>query len=68
MEDEDIAPYTVDTAYPVGMGRKLRQYTIFQYSVQAQLSAHTDWISCMHLEQYSRLPFCVLIYLRGLSL
>ena len=28
MEDEDIAP---NTAYPVGMGRKWCQYTIFRY-------------------------------------
>ena len=35
MEDEGIAPNTYGTADPVGMGRKLRQYTIFQYSEQA---------------------------------
>ena len=39
----------IPTADPVGMGRKLCQYTIFQYSVQAQLSAHTDWISCRYV-------------------
>ena len=32
MDDKDIAPNTVHTAGPVGMGRKSRQYTIFQYS------------------------------------
>ena len=47
----------IHTAHPVGMGRKSRQYTLFQYIVQAQLSAHTDWISCMYLGQYPRLPF-----------
>ena len=46
MEDEDIAPSTVHTADLVGMGRKSRQYTLFQYRVQAHLSAHTDWTSC----------------------
>ena len=49
MEDEDIARNTIPTADPVGMGRKLRQYTILQYSVQAQLSANTDWISCRYV-------------------
>ena len=38
MDDEGIAPNTVHTADSVGMGRKSRQYTIFQYCVQAQLS------------------------------
>ena len=39
----------VHTADPVGMGRKSRQYTIFQECVQARLSSHTDWISCRHV-------------------
>ena len=37
--------YIIPTADPFSMGRKLRQYAIFQYSVRARLSAHTDWIS-----------------------
>ena len=61
MEDEEIAPNTY-TSDPVGMGGKLRQYTIFHYSVQARLSAHTDGIGCMYLAQLPSLPFCGLIY------
>ena len=67
------------SADPVGMGRKSRLYihyifqyshkpktqTIFQYSLQAQFSAHTNWISCKFWAQYPCLPFCVLIYLKG---
>ena len=69
MKGEDIALNTVHTADPVGMGRKLPQYTIFQYSVQARLSAHTDWISCsMYLAEYPRLPFCGLIYIQLIHL
>jgi len=33
MEDEGIAPNTVHTADPVGMGRKACRYTIIMYSV-----------------------------------
>ena len=38
-------------------------YTILEYSVLARLSAHTAWISCLHLPQLSRRPFCVLFYM-----
>ena len=62
MEDEDIAPNTVHIADPVGMGGKSCLYTILEYSVLAQLSAHTDWISSVYLALYPRLPFCVLYY------
>ena len=34
------------TADPVSMGRMSRRYTIFQYRVQARLSAQTHWNSC----------------------
>ena len=54
----------IHTADPVGMGSKSRQYTMFQYSVQAGLSVFTDGISCMYLAQYPRLPFCGLIYIQ----
>ena len=40
-------------------GIEANTYTIFQYSVQARLSARTDWISCMYLPQFHRLPFCI---------
>ena len=60
MEDEDIAPNTVHTADPVGMDRKSCLYTILEYSGLARLSAHTNWIRCLYLAQYPRLPFCVL--------
>ena len=60
MEDEEIAPNT-DSRPSQYMGRKSRQYIIFQHTVQARLSALTDGISCMLLTQYPRLPFCVLI-------
>ena len=43
--------------------------TIFQNRnivVLAQLSAHTDWISCLHLVQYPRLPFCIPFYIYNL--
>jgi len=41
MEGQDIAPNGkyLHTADPVSMGRKSCQYTIFQYSVQEQLSS-----------------------------
>ena len=53
----------IHTADPVStMGRKSCQYTLFKYSVQAQLSAYTDWISCMHLVQFPWLLFCGHIY------
>ena len=59
----------IHTADAVGMVRQSCQYTIFGYCVQARLSAHTNWISCMYLAQYSpHLPFCVLIYILDLSL
>ena len=51
------------TADPVGMGRKARQHTIVQYSVQARLSVYSDWISCMYLAELHRSPFCGLIYI-----
>ena len=59
MEDEDIAPNTY-TADPVSMGRQSCLYTMLEYCVLALLSTHTDWISCMYLAQYPRLPFGVL--------
>ena len=64
-----IAP-TIHTADPVGMGRKSRQCTIIQLSVQARLSAHTytDWMSCMFLAHLPHLPFCGLIYIHLLHL
>ena len=43
-------------------------YTILEYSVLARLSAHADWISCMYLAQYPRLPFCGLIYIQLIHL
>ena len=61
MEDEDIAPNTC-TADPVGMGRKSCLYTALEYCVLTCLSTHTNWISCMYLAQYPRLPFCRLNY------
>ncbi len=45
------------------LGRKSRQYTIQDSSCTVAtsefqgVSAHTDWISCMYLAQYPRLPF-----------
>ena len=63
MEGEGIEPntYSWSSCY---MGRKSRQYTLFQQSVQSRLSVYTDWISCMYLVQYPRLPFCGFIYLQ----
>ena len=55
MEDEEIAS--------VGRGRTLCLYTMLEYCVMARQSAHTDWISCMNLAQYTRLPFCALFYI-----
>ena len=49
MEDED-------------KGRQLIQHDK-NIIVLARLYAHTDWISCMYLAQYSPLPFCVLFYI-----
>jgi len=51
------------SADPIGMTmrRKSRQYAIFQYSVNARLSVHTGWISCMYSVKFPRLPFCGLI-------
>ena len=37
----------MQTACQVSMGRKSRQYTIFPYRIQARLSVHSDWMSCM---------------------
>ena len=50
-----IRPYTwktrklrqMRTADLVSMGRKSRQYNIFQYGVQAQLSVHTELIGAI---------------------
>ena len=44
MEDEDIAP-NAQAPDLVGMGRKSCLYTTLEYSVLAQLSTHTAWIS-----------------------
>ena len=48
MEDEDIAPNTF--SWSSRYGQKVAPYT--------------DWIRCMHLAQYPRLPFCGLIYIQ----
>ena len=48
---EDEIHHQIHTTDPVGMGCKSPQYTIFKYSVQARVSAHTDWISCKYLAQ-----------------
>ena len=58
----------IRTADPVGMGRKSSRYTILEYSVLARLYAHSDWINCMYLAQYPRLPFCGLLYIQLLHL
>ena len=63
-----MSPQNGNAADPVGMGRKSRQYTIFQYSVLARLSVHSDWISCMYLAQYPCLPFWGLIYVQLMHL
>ena len=63
MEDEDMVPNTSGEADPVGMGRKSCLFTMCTQNVLARLSAHTNWISCVYLEQYPRLPFCGLIYI-----
>ena len=68
MDDEGIAPIHTGTADPVAMDRKSCLYTILEYSVQARLSAHADWINCMYLAQLPRLPFCGLIYIPLLHL
>jgi len=62
--------HTVYTAEPVGMGRKSRQYTILQNSVQAHdFLPNKNWISsCMHLPQYPRLPFFRLTYIQLINL
>jgi len=49
----------MQTADPVGMGRKSCLSTILEYSVLTRLYTHTEGISCLHLPQFSRLPFCV---------
>ena len=68
MEDDGIEE-NINRADPVGMAGKSRQYTIlYTYSVQAQLSVYSDWISCMYLPQFPRLPFCVFIYLKCMVL
>ena len=41
MEDEGIEANTVHIADPVGMGRKSRQYTIFQYTVVKSRAGHS---------------------------
>ena len=65
MEDEDIEPNSyIGTADPVCMGRNLSLYTMLEYSILARRSAHIDWISCMNLAQYPRLPFCVQFYIQ----
>ena len=48
MENEGIEAntYSWSSRYMV---KKSPQYTILQYSVQARLSVHSDWISCMYL-------------------
>ena len=63
MENENISAKYIQLIQSVGMGRKSCLYTMLEYCVLARLSAHTDWISCMYLAQYPRLPFCVLIHL-----
>ena len=57
----------INTSDQVGMGRKSRQCTTYIYS-SIQLSVHTDWISCIYLAQFPRLPFCGLIYIELLHL
>ena len=56
MEDELVE------ANPVGIWKKSR--VALEYSVMARLSAPTEWISCMCLAQYPRLPFCGVLYLQ----
>ena len=63
MEDEGIAPNTVHTTDPIGMGRKSCLNTILIYiaNILRAIFTHTDWISCIDLAQFPRLPFCGLI-------
>jgi len=51
-------------ADPVGMNRKSCLYTILEYCALVRLSSYTDWISCVHLPQFPRLTFYVLIYIQ----
>ena len=63
MDDEDIAPYTylqlIQSVWAESLCWNI-------HIVLARLSANTDWISCMYLAQYPRLPFCVLFYIYNL--
>ena len=56
----------------VGTGQKVVPVqvptAIFQYGVQARLSAHVDWSSCVSLAQFPHLPFCGHIYIHLLYL
>ena len=56
MEDEDIAPNTYLQLIQLVWAEIVTVHTIFHHGVL------TDWISCMDLAPYPRLPFCVLIY------
>ena len=35
---------------------RAESHTVFQYSVQARLSAHSDWISCTYMYVFGAMP------------
>ena len=62
----------IHTADQVAMDRKSCLYQYYyctgMYSVLARLSVLTNWINCMYLAQFPRLPFCGLLYIKLLNL
>jgi len=61
MEDEDIASNTYVQLIQ-SIWAESSACTLCWNIVLARLSSHSNWISCLHLAQYPRLPFCILSY------
>jgi len=68
MEDEDIAPNTYVQLIQSVYGQKVMPVQLyFRPGIKLYwrgFLSHTDWISCMYLPQYPRLPFCVLFFIQ----
>ena len=62
MEDEGIAQNRYMFRSIWAESRACTLYWNILY--MARISAHTNWISCMYLAQFPRLPFSGLIYIQ----
>ena len=56
-----IAKVPIRSGYGSGSGGNYPDPTK-KVRIRNPASAHTDWISCIYLAQYPRLPFCGFIY------